>query len=374
MRATGICVGSQAIHTAGLIMAKSVSCVSLEHTVPVKVFNPNDHPIDIKRNFFIGYFRLLDPDCLVTPMFSSHKQTSVNQTETLNHKDKTTDQQTFFNNFDPSNIHHLDSSQQQEIKGLLWSYKDIFVTKENPTIGLTPLVQHTIHVDSNAKLPHQRLYCLSPDKKVILRHQLEELIARGVITPVQDTEKVPITSPIVLVSKPKARVSPGQSAKEVNLAQWRFCTDFRALNKVTTDSHYNIPDIQDLLESFAEHRPNYITCLDLSHGFHQISVDPSSTKFTAFNTCFGTYKYLRLPMGLKTSPNTMQLLMDRVLQGFTFKSCLSYLDDVLITSSSFHKHLAEVGEVFDRLREANLKTGPAKCSFAQQKSVFFSGT
>ena len=366
----GICVGNRSIDNRGIIMAKSLACVSSQHTVPVKLLNPGNNPVSIKRNFPIGLLRLLDPECLVTPMFSSHKQASVNQIETIDHKGKTTDQETFFDNFDLSNIHHLDPSQQQEIKGLLYSYKDIFVTKENPTIGLTPLVHHTIHVDANARLPHQRPYRLSPEKKVVLRHQLEALIERGVITPIQDNEEVPITSPIVLVSKPKAKVSPGQSPKEASLAQWRFCTDFRALNKVTTDSHYNIPDLQDLVESFAEHRPNFITTLDLSHGFHQIAVDPASTKYTAFNTCFGTYKYLRLPMGLKTSPNTMQLLMDRVLQGLTFKSCLSYLDDLLITSSSFQKHLTEVGEVFDRLREANLKIGPGKCSFAQSKSTF----
>ena len=211
---------------------------------------------------------------------------------------------------------------------------------------------------------------LSPEKKIVLRHQLEELLARGIITPVADDEEVPITSPIVLVSKPKAKRTLGQSEKEANLAQWRFCTDFRALNKVTLDSHYNIPDLQELVESFAEHSPNYITTLDLSHGFHQIGVDQASNKYTAFNTCFGTYKYLRLPMGLKTSPNTMQLLMDRVLKGLTFKSCLSYLDDLLITSTTFNDHLADVREVFQRLREANLKIGPKKCSFAQSKATF----
>ena len=66
----------------------------------------------------------------------------------------------------------------------------------------------------------------------------------------------------------------------------------------------------------------------------------------------------------------MQLLMDRVLKGLTFKSCLSYLDDLLITSTTFNDHLADVREVFQRLREANLKIGPKKCSFAQSKATF----
>lgn len=262
-------------------------------------------------------------------MFDSTYQATANQISTTGQTTDSSGRQAFFENFDLTNTQHLDANQQQKIKELLWSYNDIFVTTGNPDIGLTPLGEHNkIHVSQEAKLPHQRPYRLSPEKKVVLRHQLEELITRGVIVPVDDHEELPITSPIVLVSKPKAKVSKNQSSKEASLAQWRFCTDFRALNKATIDSHYNIPDLQELVESFAEHKPNFITTLDLSHGFHQIAVEPDSTKYTAFNTCFGTYKYLRLPMGLKTSPNTMQLLMDRVLKGLTFKSCLSYLDDL----------------------------------------------
>ena len=76
-------------------------------------------------------------------------------------------------------------------------------------------------------------------------------------------------------------------------------------------------------------------------------------------------------MGLKTSPNTMQLLMDSVLKGLAFKPCLGYLDDLLIASPTFKDHIAEVSEVFNRLRQPNLKTGPRKCSFAQSKCTFF---
>ena len=370
---TGMCVGNYRLVDQGVIMSKSVGIVSSLHTIPVKILNPNDSPIDLNRNSLLAELHLLDDQCIITPMLdspSSH-QASINHAVTCANQATTdsAEKQAFLHNFHLDKLKELRGEQQQQIKNLLWSYSDIFVTKENPDIGLTPLVQHKIHVDPHAKLPHQRPYRLSPDKKIVLRDQLEELVERGVIIPVRDNEEVPITSPIVLVSKPKAS-GASQTGKEANLAQWRFCTDFRALNRVTTDSHYNIPDLQELVESFAEYPPNFITTLDLSHEFHQIGVEPDSSKFIAFNTCFGTFKYLRLPMGLKTSPNTMQLLMDKVLKGLTFKSCLSYLDDLIITSSTFQNHLSEVSEVFSRLRDANLKIGPKKCSFAQTKCIF----
>ena len=75
-------------------------------------------------------------------------------------------------------------------------------------------------------------------------------------------------------------------------------------------------------------------------------------------------------MGLKTAPNTFQLLMDKVLHGLKFKSCLCYLDDVLICSEVFEQHMSDLKEVFRRFRNAGLKLGPQKCSFAAQSCRF----
>jgi hypothetical protein len=41
--------------------------------------------------------------------------------------------------------------------------------------------------------------------------------------------------------------------------------------------------------------PNFITTIDLSQGFFQMELDPQSSKYTAFNTCFGTFKFQRCP-------------------------------------------------------------------------------
>ncbi|CAG2250219.1 unnamed protein product [Mytilus edulis] len=99
-------------------------------------------------------------------------------------------------------------------------------------------------------------------------------------------------------------------------------------------------------------------------------ISPDSQRYTAFNTCYGTYQFLRLPMGLSSSPGSFQLLMDKVLHGLTFNSCLCYLDDVLITSETFEQHLSDLHEVFNRLQAAGLKLGPKKCHFAQKSCLF----
>lgn len=169
-------------------------------------------------------------------------------------------------------------------------------------------------------------------------------------------------------NKSKSGVEPG--SKEASLSLYRFCVDFRYLNTQTQEFRYAIPDVQELTESFTERTPNYISSIDLSSGFFQMSISPESSKYTAFNTCFGTYKFQRLPQGLKTSPNSFQMLMDKILTGLSFRSTLCYLDDVLIFSETFEQHLADLQEVFDRFRVAGLKLSPAKCKFAHSKCVF----
>ncbi len=72
-----------------------------------------------------------------------------------------------------------------------------------------------------------------------------------------------------------------------------------------------------------------------------------------------------MPMGLVIAPPTFLHLMQLVLRGLSWKTCLIYLDDIIVYSKSFSEHIQHFREVFQRLRAANLKLKPATCSFAQ---------
>ena len=274
----------------------------------------------------------------------------------------------FLNNFEINT--DLSDDQQIALGRLLCDNKEIFVTKDNPGLGCTDIVQHHIILKPDMKPLHQKSYRLTPHKKEVLRHHLDELLSQGVICELSATEEAPITSPVVLVSK-RSKPSSGQiSDKDYSLRHFRFCVDFRYLNSQTEPLKSFIPDLQELTESFTERVPNYIASIDMSSGFFQMQLSPNSSKYTAFNTCFGTYKFKRVPMGLHTAPNSFQLLMDKILRGLTFKSCLCYLDDVLICSETFQQHLCDLQEVFDRFRNAGLKLNPQKCSFANSSAIF----
>ena len=59
--------------------------------------------------------------------------------------------------------------------------------------------------------------------------------------------------------------------------------------------------------------------------------------------------------------------MDRVLAGLHWETCLFYLDDIIVFSSTWEEHLARLREVFERLRHAKLKLGAPKCTFAAKE-------
>ena len=67
-----------------------------------------------------------------------------------------------------------------------------------------------------------------------------------------------------------------------------------------------------------------------------------------------------MPFRLTNAPIAFQRLMEKVLFGLTPEKCLCYLDDIIITRTDFETTLGNLAEVFQRLREANLKLKPKK--------------
>ena len=62
--------------------------------------------------------------------------------------------------------------------------------------------------------------------------------------------------------------------------------------------------------------------------------------------------------------------MASVLQGLVWKTCLVFLDDIIVYSQDFQEHLQRLKTVFDRLRQANLRLKPKKCEFGKERIRF----
>jgi len=70
-----------------------------------------------------------------------------------------------------------------------------------------------------------------------------------------------------------------------------------------------------------------------------------------------------MPFGLCNAPTTFEREMEQILQKFLSKSCLVYLDNVIIFGKNFEKMVENLKKVLSRVREVNLKINSKKYIF-----------
>ena len=73
-----------------------------------------------------------------------------------------------------------------------------------------------------------------------------------------------------------------------------------------------------------------------------------------------------MPFGLCNAPATFQRLMELVLSGLHWTSCLVYLDDIIIFSKTVNEHLRQLEEVLDCLRGAGLKQRQVNAKYLEK--------
>ena len=182
---------------------------------------------------------------------------------------------------------------------------------------------------------------LSPEKLNALKEEVSRLVSQGILTESHSAW----SSPIVMVKKPSGK--------------FRLCADFVALNKILVKSRYPLPNIHDFSVMSANCR--IFSCLDIVDAYYQIPVDPSCSEKLTITTPIGCFKYLFLPMGLATSSNYFQRLMNDVLAGIP--RVFVYLDDIFVMSETMKEHRNTLHMVFERLKTHGLIVNHKKCIF-----------
>jgi len=81
----------------------------------------------------------------------------------------------------------------------------------------------------------------------------------------------------------------------------------------------------------------------------------------------GKFHHNACPMGLKSSPSQLIALMRMVTEGIPASVLSTYMDDVVTHLDTFEQTLQLLEILFLRLRYANLRLNPSKCSIAYPK-------
>ena len=181
--------------------------------------------------------------------------------------------------------------------------------------------------------PSSRNMRYSPTELEALRKNIDKMLKEHII----ERTRSPYNALPLLIKKPDG--------------EYRTVLDFRRLNAVVVKNSYPLPSIEHNLASLG--RSELFTTADLLQGFYQLELSASSKLKTAFGTPFGQFAFVRLPMGLTSSPGIFMQAVDSALRGLPPEMCLAYIDDIIIPSSGgMASHMKDVSTVFGRLIEA----------------------
>lgn len=297
--------------------------VTVKHnTVPVRLSNLSDKPVTLYEGTKIADFELLDESAFC---------------------DETDAKADFCPD---ATVAHLEEPFRSQFSALLTKHREVFTG-----LGRTHVAEHRIPTGDHPPVfqgPRPVPGHLSGEVK----SQLDDLVAKGVLEPVSDSEWA---SPLVLV-------------KRANGGQIRICGDFRRLNSITTPSVQVIPRIDTCLQRLAG--AVYFTSLDLKSAYHQLPVAEQDRDKTTIATEFGLYRYTTAPYGIQGIPHSFNRALRLVLSDVPPETVIQYFDDVMIVAKTLEEMHTNLEAVLAALHRSGLTVSLKKLQLCQKEVSF----
>ncbi|KAK3543082.1 hypothetical protein QTP70_010533 [Hemibagrus guttatus] len=342
------------------IMVGRCLVMSGDGWVPVRIINPLDKPITLKRKI-ADIFPVVAVEDLGAHSDHENKELVSVQSQctvgnTISDEDNCIGYR-LCESLQELNLGDLDIDScevspywKSQLVQLIKRHEDVF-SKHKLDCGKAKEFVHHIRLLDDC--PFRRPYFRVPPA------QYQKL--RSVLSDMEEKEIIcksysEWASPLVLVWK--------------KTGDLRVCVDYRWLNTWTVKDAHPLPHQADCLAALGGNA--IFSAMDLISGFYNIVVSEEDRKFTAFTTPMSLYEFNRLPQGLCNSLTSFMRLMTNIFGDQNFLTLLCYLDDLLVYAPNEEEAVKWLELMFTRLRVHGLKLAPKKCHFLR-KSVKFLG-
>ncbi|KRZ92326.1 Retrovirus-related Pol polyprotein from transposon [Trichinella sp. T8] len=272
-------------------------------TVPVRLLNGTDRLITLFKDTKLGTYSM----AYTTTSAGCEKEPP--RTEPMNKYSDLIDNMLQLPRNIPNDI-------RKQLRALLWKYKQVIATDDYDT-GRTNICKHSINTGDTPPIKQ--------NPKRIPYHQKE--------------------SPM------NHHVGLGHH----RLFSYKRKMD-RILNHHTKKDAQLLPKIEETLETLSG--ATWFSTLHLASRYWQVEVADGDKEKTAFTTTIWV-----MPFGLCNAPTTFQRLMETVLCGLHWTTCMVYLDDIIVCNRTPGKIRRSV---FTAAR-SRLKIKPTKCQLFQEK-------
>jgi len=133
---------------------------------------------------------------------------------------------------------------------------------------------------------------------------------------------------------------------------------------------YLMPVVDLLVVAAAGHR--IISFMDGNAGYNQIFMVEEDIPKTAFRCPghVGLFEWIVMIFGLKNSSATYQRAMNFIFHEFIGTLVEIYIDDLVVKSEDFIRHLADLQKILDCTRKHGFKIKPNKCAFGVSTCQF----
>jgi len=248
----------------------------------------------------------------------------------------------------------LDSECKQQLTGSLREYKDCFAWDYTEMPGLDrSIVEHRLPIKSGFRTHQQPARRCNPNILLDIKAKITKLIEAKFIQQCRYAEWISNVVPVYNKNR-----------------KLYVCIDFSNLNKATPMDSYPMLVADLLVDAAAGHR--VISFMDGNAGYNQIFMAKEDIPKTAF-ICpgyVGLFEWVVMTFGLKNAGATYQRAMNFIFHEFIGKVVEIYIDDVVVKSGDFTKHLADLRKVLECTRKHGLKMNPNKCAYGVSAGQF----